>query len=127
MLIRRGTRIVMRNLPGEGTSSLRFNRSDNGKSAVVRVGETFAVELHENPTTGYHWEVEKDNSSIVTLRESRYIRDTDSTVGSGGLRLFTFEAIKPGTTTLTLTQQRPGQAISLPDERYSITVNVAAS
>ena len=115
----------MSDLPRESAAS-KFSISDNGKSAVVQLGETFTVELHENPTTGYHWEVEKDHSSIVTFRESRYIRDTDSMVGSGGLRVFTFEAVKPGTVHLTLTQQRPGQATVSSSERYSVTVSVAA-
>lgn len=61
------------------------------------------VEFYDNPTSGYVWEYEMDNASVVSLVESRYTPDSDSALSGkgGGTRYFTFEAISEGTVNIT--------------------------
>ena len=73
----------------------------------VSAGETFTIQLDENPTTGYAWTVAfADN--IVVLTEDEYTPPkTDAQlVGSGGQRALTFKGIQKGDTTITLNYER---------------------
>lgn len=76
--------------------------TDSGKSIEVQSGDTVIVRLDENPTTGFQWAIDKSNDAILTLQNSDYAPASDSKVGSGGQRVFTFKAQSTGAVDLQL-------------------------
>ncbi|MES2356175.1 MAG: protease inhibitor I42 family protein [Pseudomonadota bacterium] len=103
-------------------SQITLTQADNGKSIPVAAGTTLVVQLEENPTTGFRWEVEKDDTNIVALRASDYKQPVSSQVGASGLRVMTFEAKQPGNTKVVLVSRRGWQAREA--KRYSVDVTV---
>lgn len=74
-----------------------------GSALDVRAGETFTLVLDSNPTTGYHWELlEEPDGRVVRLVEREYRADQPVAIGSGGMDVWSFEAVAPGTDTLSL-------------------------
>jgi predicted secreted protein len=73
---------------------LVFSASACGTIIDVPASMPFAVELEENPTTGYRWDFEADPGLEVIA--SAYTRTQPGGVGGGGIRQVQFRADGPG-------------------------------
>lgn len=75
---------------------------------TAKAGEAFTIKLEENITTGYKWYYTIADESIVKFKKDDYItKESDKNlVGAGGIRALTFEALKAGSTTISLVYQR---------------------
>lgn len=60
----------------------------NGRTITVQRGDTVELDLEENPTTGYRWQV---SNGLDELESDQY-ELLSATVGGGGMRKFTFLA-----------------------------------
>ena len=78
--------------------------SDNGKEVQLIVRESFAVELSENPTTGFRWAIAKV-PPILELASDHFDPPPSSTPGAPGLRRWSFAAVGAGTGELRLELQ----------------------
>ena len=78
------------------------------KTKIVKVNKEFKIALESNPTTGYSWTA-KFNPRYIQLVNSTYFpyKTAPNVVGSGGVQVFTFKAIRPGISRITLEYQRP--------------------
>ncbi len=81
---------------------------ENDTNIEVKKGGTFVIQLPENPTTGYQWAISIADDAIVKTSDDQYKPDETATdvVGSGGVRVLTFEALEKGTTSVTLSYER---------------------
>ena len=81
--------------------------TDAGQKIEIGVGDQFIVALESNPTTGYQWEADFDQS-FLRLVQDEFEPDEaeEGMVGVGGKQRFTFEGLKTGETELTLTYKR---------------------
>ena len=61
-----------------------------GSTIEIGVDEVFAVELEENPTTGYRWDFTADAG--VDVVSSSYAVSAGGGVGGAGVRQFVFRA-----------------------------------
>lgn len=75
-------------------------------------GETVAIELPANPSTGYSWTYEFNKEDILQEDSSGYIPTPgkDEEVGRGGKQVWIFRAVNPGSVAVTFTYQRPWEA-----------------
>lgn len=75
-------------------------------------GETVAIELPANPSTGYSWTYELSEKDILKEDSSGYIPapGKDDGVGRGGKQVWIFRAVNPGSVGITFTYQRPWEA-----------------
>lgn len=75
-------------------------------------GETVAIELPANPSTGYSWTYELSEKDILKEDSSGYIPapGKDDGIGRGGKQVWIFRAINPGSVAITFTYQRPWEA-----------------
>lgn len=87
-------------------------------------GKTATIVLEENPTTGYTWAVSVDNPSVISLKSDKYFEEDTGRVGSGGVHQYVFEAMSPGTATITfeLGQQWDGGEKGAETKIYKVTV-----
>ncbi|RZB19828.1 hypothetical protein StrepF001_00545 [Streptomyces sp. F001] len=79
---------------------------EGDRAITVDAGDEFTVAVDENPSTGERWypATPKPDASVVRSRGDDYDADDDtgSLVGSGGRRVFTFEATGAGRTRIVL-------------------------
>ncbi len=92
----------------------------------VKSGKTFSISLDSNPTTGYHWELEKAiDRKLVKLQKTEYIAPETNMAGAGGKEIFVFKALKPGSTTICLKYVRPWEEGIKPvkEKAFHIIIN----
>jgi inhibitor of cysteine peptidase len=101
-----------------------FTGSACGSTVEVAAGELFAVELAENPTTGYRWDFVPDPG--VEVVSSSYTANPGSGVGGAGVRQFMFRANAAGEFVVRGKLWRSWLKDSSAIQRCEITVRVSA-
>ena len=104
----------------------KFSLEEQHETINVKAGKTFSISLDSNPSTGYHWELEKSiDTKLVKLQKSEYKAPETNMVGAGGKEIFVFKALKPGSTTIYLKYVRPWEKGIKPvkEKAFHITIN----
>ena len=78
--------------------------TDDGSSVDVAVGEAIRLDLPENPTTGYQWDLEENAS--LSLVSTSYVPRVEPAVGGGGTRQFIVSPTTQGESTLSAVHRR---------------------
>ncbi|MFC1938694.1 protease inhibitor I42 family protein [Chloroflexota bacterium] len=75
----------------------------------VRTGDSFTVTLCSNPTTGFQWEsaVISDQSVLTETGHQFVSPEDENLVGAAGKDGLTFQALKKGTSTISIAYSRP--------------------
>jgi inhibitor of cysteine peptidase len=70
---------------------------------TLAVGNTLTVKLGSNYTTPYRWKPDAKigDSTIVKQTDHRFVQPTTDALGAPGTEVWTFMALKPGSTTIT--------------------------
>jgi inhibitor of cysteine peptidase len=110
-------------LAGCGNQTTTLTKADVGKTIQLHSGDQIVIQLDENPSTGYEWGIEMNNASILTLQSSTYTA-SGNLPGSGGTRVFTFQANNPGTGLLLLRYWRKAEGDSSIINRFNVNVQV---
>jgi len=94
--------------PDEGSDTpSRFTLADDGMAVTLDEGGTLILDLEANPTTGYSWEIDAIDETVLRPDgEPVFLNDSDL-LGSPGTMTFTFEAAGEGETVLRLIYHRP--------------------
>ncbi len=67
----------------------------------AEVSDRFSITIGENPSIGDAWQLEEEGDpDVVQLVDQEWETDDPDVVGAGGTRVFTFEAVGPGETTI---------------------------
>jgi inhibitor of cysteine peptidase len=98
--------------------------ADSGKSIQVSQGDQVAIRLGENPTTGYGWAVDQINPDVMKPVGSDYEPASDSGIGGGGERIFTFTAVKVGSSPIQLKLWRKWEGDKSIRQRFQVTIEV---
>jgi len=106
-----------------GQVPMTLTEADNGKTVTVRVGETVAVTLQENASTGYRWAIDGAGPALVTVHgpDASY---PSGAVGSGGLVRWAFEAKAPGATNVALKRWRPWEGDASVVQRFGFPLSI---
>ena len=102
--------------------------SIDGRSEVVKRGDTLAVHLDADPSTGYRWEMTRlAGASVVPVGLPDYQPETAAgvpRVGAPGHVTFRFRALQPGSSSIELAYRRPFEADVAPAKtvRFEIAV-----
>jgi inhibitor of cysteine peptidase len=87
-----------------------------GQVLSLLVGDQFSVTLDESPTTGFRWNITKNDPALLALIDQSYTPDPPGSVGGGGKVRFTFATKSEGNTPLDLAYfkswEGPGAAIN---------------
>lgn len=91
--------------------------------AIVETGVQFYFAA--NATTGYSWAQTQEGDSVALEKEYYAAPKTEPPMaGQGGTQFYVYRAVKPGTTTITFTYQRPWET-NPPITTYVAVVVVA--
>jgi inhibitor of cysteine peptidase len=93
-----------------------------GDSIRVANGDEFVIALEANPSTGYTWDA-GDNPN-VQLVSSKQVNASSGLAGAPGTQEMTFEATKPGTSTLELAYARQFEGGVPPAQTATFDVTV---
>jgi len=99
-----------------------------GQEVEVTAGESLVLALESNPTTGFQW-VLVENSDQTALQHAghKYVpyENTDPPLpGVGGKELWTFKALKKGTSTISMEYSQPWEGGEKAAETFVLTVLV---
>ena len=89
-----------------------YKQNHISQTLEVQAGETFAVKLCSNPTTGFDWleEAQINNSAVVKQESYEFIgpeSEPPPPPGTPGQAVWTFKALKQGSSTIRLEYSRP--------------------
>jgi predicted secreted protein len=87
----------------------------------VALGETFAITLAGNPTTGYLWEANVDDRYLELI--SQEFEHEDQSVGAGGREVFRFRALAPGETEINCEHRRPWSQESRDEKQFQVVIS----
>jgi inhibitor of cysteine peptidase len=106
------------------TSCRQLTETDPAQPLAVTAGDEFDIVIEANPTTGYEWRLTEElDEAIVQLVGQEYEADRPINEGSGGLDIWTFQAIAPGEAAITL-GHFPPDGSDVPNETAVYTVVV---
>ncbi len=101
-----------------------FTEKDNGKTVNLSTDDPFEVVLKGNPTTGYTWELEPFDTTVVKqLGEPNYQAERQA-IGAGGLYTFRFQSVADGQTTLKFIYHRTFEKEIPPIQTFELKVVV---
>ncbi len=96
--------------------------TDPNQPISVKAGEVFMIVVETNPSTGYHWEVVGEPNGIEVISRE-YTASEPVMPGSGGVEVWTLNAVSPGETSFVLGNYPPGDGTSYEQEtRFTINI-----
>jgi inhibitor of cysteine peptidase len=90
----------------------------------VRVGDQINVSLDEKPSTGYRWEIEQADTTVLVPGARTYVQAQGTGVGGGGMMSLSFAARSPGTAAIRMKLWRPWEGEASVRARFAVTVVV---
>jgi inhibitor of cysteine peptidase len=114
------------------TKTLQVSMDDVLKQSVITqnvtlaVGNTLTVKLASNYTTPYRWtpDTKIGDDTIVKQTGHRFVHPTTDALGAPGTEVWTFTALKPGTTTISTSYASFVARDAPPKCAYNATVTV---
>ena len=101
-----------------------FTEADNGTTVTIAQTTRFAVQLKENPTTGYQWNATL--SPGLELQSSDYhVNDAPAgMVGVGGVRTWVIIAKDLGTQNFSASYRRSWEPVTGNETAYTVNIKV---
>ncbi|WP_440950267.1 protease inhibitor I42 family protein [Methanosphaerula subterraneus] len=96
----------------------------NTTSITLPAGTTTTIELQENPTTGYAWNVTL--SSGLAIENNTYIPDSTSAdrVGAGGTHQWVVRGVSAGEQTFSAVYKRPWEPVTGNERQFTEFITV---
>jgi inhibitor of cysteine peptidase len=97
------------------------------KQVSVTAGDSFSVTLCSNATTGYQWSDTAQISDLTVIEQLSHetlAPQNTKIVGAPGSEMWTFKALKKGTTTIHMDYSRPWEGGEKGTWTFDLTVTV---
>jgi len=102
-----------------------FGESNHRSSEFeVEVGDKIRVELCSNPTTGFQWDYETTIENVLKEEDHDFEEPKGDVPGAAGIEVWTFEAVKKGTTEVQMEYSQPWEGGLKAEWTYTVTVMV---
>ena len=101
-----------------------FSEVDASQTIVLSKGKTFEVTLPENPTTGYAWQMEVSDLSVLKKLSYSFTANASGRIGATGEGLWTFRTLQKGQATITASYERPWDDNDEPTKVITFTLQV---
>jgi inhibitor of cysteine peptidase len=110
--------------PTAASPSLLPEPSDPTQLITLQTGEAFDIVVPSNPSTGYHWAIIPElDETIVQSTGQSYVAEQPILPGSGGMDVWTFQAVGAGETTIVLGYYPPDNEND-PEEILTFSIHV---
>jgi len=103
------------------------DESYNGKQVEVAAGGSLEVTLESNATTGFQWSetAEISDQSVLKQTSHQFVTpENTGMVGAPGKEVWTFGALKKGSSTISMEYSRPWEGGEKAEQTFSLTVVV---
>jgi inhibitor of cysteine peptidase len=87
-------------------SELVLTELQTNQSFDLQVGNPVLIRLPENPASGFRWNLDHLDESVMTVEGSEFSQTPGSGVGGGGIRTITLLPRGPGVTHLSIKNRR---------------------
>ena len=97
------------------------------KEVQVNAGDSFKIALCSNPTTGFQWSESAQISDQTVLQQTNHQSfppEAKGKVGAAGKEVWTLNALKEGTSTISLEYSRPWQGGEKGEWTFELSVVV---
>jgi len=84
---------------------LQVDERQSGCNFDVTIGDAVEVQLSENPTTGYRWQLYASYTPLLSLENDAF-ESSSQLPGAAGLRRWRFQALKEGEVQIKLDRRR---------------------
>ena len=88
-------------------SKYSVSKEDNNNKIKLEVGEKLELNLPENPSTGYRWEIQGAGDPKLLLQNTEFQAGPGKAIGHEGLRSWIFKAKQAGEVKLRVNHWRP--------------------
>lgn len=86
---------------------IRVSAVDGGRQVELAEGQVLTIALEANPSTGYMWELEGLDETLLRQTQVSQFEQTSNLLGAPGRQIIRLAAIRAGQTTLSLAYRRP--------------------
>jgi len=97
------------------------------RQVAVAAGGTLTVTLCSNQTTGFMWSetAQISDQSVLQQTDHRFVSpEAEGVVGAAGNEVWTFNALKKGTSTVSVEYSRPWEGGEKGEWTFNLTVTV---
>jgi C1A family cysteine protease len=107
---------------------VRLSAKDDSRQIELNEGQVLVISLESNPSTGYMWEVEEADETIlrqtgkIEFENRRIGESANRLLGAPSKQILRFEAVAAGQTTLRLLYHRPWEQDVKPARTFSLQV-----
>lgn len=101
-----------------------YTEADNGKTGNIAQKTRFAIELAENPTTGFMWNATLSPGLELQSSDFRQSPAAPGMVGVGGTRTWIIVAKDLGDQKFSAAYRRSWETVTGNEATYSININV---
>ena len=105
-----------------------YEQNHISKEVDVAVGDSFTVTLCSNPTTGFQWEsAQISDQTVLQQTDHKFVpppERPEPVEGEAGKEVWTFKALKKGTTEVSLEYSRPWEEGEKGEWTFVLTVTV---
>lgn len=105
-------------------TGLVVTEADNGTSISLKNGENFTLQLRENPSTGYAWEVNVTKGLSILSDEYTQDKAPGDQVGVSGNHTWIIEAVEQGSQQVNGTYKRSWENTTGTEENFTLAVEV---
>jgi inhibitor of cysteine peptidase len=81
-------------------SEISIDNSDNGTTVQLKIGESLIINLASTKSTGFSWQLNQINASVLEFVSSQYI--TPTMPGAPGTEVWIFNAVGVGTSAISM-------------------------
>ena len=111
-------------LAAGGKKMVTFTEADNGKTQDMAQTTRFAIQLAENPTTGYQWNATLSPGLELQSTDYRMNDAAPGMVGVGGTRTWIIIAKDLGAQKFSASYRRSWEPVTGNETAYSVNINV---
>ena len=102
---------------------LHLDENSNGATVDLTVGEVLEIQLAENPTTGFRWQVQADGEPVCQPVDDRF-ESPGGPPGRGGTHVWHFRACRTGTGQIDMVYRRSWETAAA--KTFTLHVRVQA-
>ena len=106
-----------------GKKLVTFTEADNGTTGTIAQNSAFAIQLAENPTTGYQWNATLSPGLVLQSSDYRMNDAAPNMVGVGGIRTWIILAKDPGAQKFSASYRRSWEPVTGNETAYTLNIN----